>query len=392
MRILWKNAKLVLKDSILDNAWLVCENGKITDFGTELPPQITDAEIIDLNGNYLSPGFIDTHIHGGGGADFMDATEEAFKTVVSHHNSHGVTSMLVTTLAGSTDETEKALRVFNDVSTKIDNCNLLGVHLEGPYFSLNQKGAQDPKFIKSPDKKEIELFLSYGNIKRWSIAPELEGAMELGRELSKKGIIASVAHTDADFDTVERASKNGYSLMTHLYSAMSGVHIADCKRHAGAIEAGLCIDDMNVETICDRVHLPDGILKLIYKCKGKDKIILTSDAMRGAGLPENTVTKLGSLTNGQDIIIKNGVANRMDMKAFAGSVASGDRLIRTELKATGISIPDVIRMITVNPAKLLGIGHKKGEIAKGFDADLTAFDENIDIKYSCVSGKITYRK
>lgn len=392
MRILWNNAKLVLKDSVLERAWLISENGKITDFGAEKAPEITDAEIIDLNGNYLSPGFIDTHIHGGGGADFMDATEEAFKTVSTHHNSHGVTSMLVTTLAGSTEETEKALRIFDNVKSKIDNCNLLGIHLEGPYFSMNQKGAQDPRFIKDPDKNEVELFLSYGSIKRWSIAPELKGAIELGRELSEKGIIASVAHTDADFDTVVKASENGYSLMTHLYSAMSGVHIADCKRHAGAIEAGLCIDGMNVETICDGVHLPDGILKLIYKCKGRDKIILTSDAMRGAGLPENTVTKLGSLTNGQDVLIKNGVANRMDMKAFAGSVASGDRLIRTELKATGISIPDAIKMVTVNPAKLLGIDNKKGAIERGYDADLVVFDEKIDIKYSCVSGKITYKK
>ncbi len=389
-KIVFINATIVLPDSLIENGWLICENSKIADFGSGTAPKTEDAEIIDVKGDYLAPGFIDTHVHGGGGSDFMDATEEAFQAVAEHHRSNGVTSLVATTLAGSTEETEKVLRTYCEVADKVKACNMLGVHLEGPYFSMAQKGAQDPKFIKDPDEKEVDLFLSYGCIKRWSIAPELNGAIELGARLSKLGIIASAGHTDADYEVMKVAAENGYSLMTHLYSAMAGVHIANCKRHAGAIESGLVIDSLNVETICDGVHLPAPILQLIYKCKGKDRIILTSDAMRGAGLPENTITKLGSLVNGQDVLIKNSVANRMDMKAFAGSVASGNRLLRTELNATGIPMWEAVGMLTVNPARLLGIDHKKGSIKKGLDADLVVFDKDINIK--CTLAKSEIRK
>ncbi len=389
-KTLFKNAKIILPSSIIENGFLITENSKIVDFGAEDFSESFEGKVVDVKGNYLSPGLIDTHVHGGAGYDFMDGTQEAFEKIAEYHNTHGVTSLLATTLAGETGETENVLKLYCECASKIKSSNLLGVHLEGPYFSVNQKGAQDIKYIKKPDPKEVDLFLSYNCIKRWSIAPELEGAMELGARLASLGIIVSAAHTDADFDTIEHASKNGYSLMTHLYSAMSGVHIADCKRHAGAIEAGLCIDELYAETICDGVHLPAGILRLIYKCKGRNKIVLTSDAMRGAGLPENSITKLGSLVNGQDVLIKNGVANRMDMKAFAGSVASGDRLLRTELSATNIPLWEVIGMATANPSRLLGIDDRKGKIEKNYDADLIVLSSDLYTQLSMVSGDITF--
>ena len=388
-KLLFKNAKLVLSDTALENANLLVVDGKIADFGVK-EINAEGARVIDLEGDWLTPGLIETHAHGGGGYDFMDGTEEAFFGIAKHHNEHGVTSILATTLAGETAETENTLKVFCETQNKIKTCNMLGVHLEGPYFSMAQKGAQDPKYIKDPDKKELDLFLSYGCVKRVSMAPELNGAMEMGKYLAEKGIIVSAAHTNASFDCVEEASKNGFTLMTHLYSGMSGVHVADCKRHAGAIEAGLCIDSLTAETICDGVHLPDGILRLIYKCKGRDKIILTSDASRGAGLPEGTIIKLGSLTKGQEVLIKNGVANMPDMKAFAGSVASGDRLLRTELNAVKIPMWEVIGMVTKNPAKLLGIDDRKGKIAIGYDADLAVFSKDIYTRMTVVNGEITY--
>ncbi len=388
-KILFKNATLVLSNTALENANLLVADGKIADFGVK-DINAEDARIIDLKGDWLTPGLIETHAHGGGGYDFMDGTEEAFVGIAKHHNEHGVTSILATTLAGETAETENTLKMFCETQNKIKTCNMLGVHLEGPYFSMAQKGAQDPKYIKDPDKKELDLFLSYGCVKRVSMAPELNGAMETGRYLADKGIIVSAAHTNASFDTIEEASQNGFSLMTHLYSGMSGVHVADCKRHAGAIEAGLYLDALYAETICDGVHLPDGILRLIYKCKGRNKIILTSDASRGAGLPEGTIIKLGSLVNGQEVLIKNGVANMPDMKAFAGSVASGDRLLRTELKAVGIPMWEVIGMASENPARLLGIDNRKGKIAIGYDADLAVFSKDVYTKMTVVNGEITY--
>lgn len=388
-KLLFKNANIVLTNSVIENGYLLVADGKIADFGArEIVAE--DAEVIDLGGDWLTAGLIETHAHGGGGYDFMDGTAEAFEGIAKHHNEHGVTSMLATTLAGKTEETENSLKIFCETQSKIKCCNMLGVHLEGPYFSLEQKGSQDPRFIKDPDRRELDLFLSYGCVKRVSMAPELNGAMEAGRYLADQGVIVSAAHTNASFDEMEEASRNGFTLTTHLYSGMSGVHIANCKRHAGAIEAGLCLDALCAETICDGVHLPDGILRLIYKCKGRDNIILTSDASRGSGLPEGTVIKLGSLENGLDALILNGVANRPDMKAFAGSVASGDRLLRTELNAVGIPMWEVVGMATVNPARLLGIGDRKGRIAIGYDADLAVFTKDVYTRMTVVNGEITY--
>ncbi len=387
MKTLFKNATLVLSSSTV-SGWLITENGKISALGEGSFNENFDGEIIDCEGAYLSPGFIDTHIHGGANCDFMDAVPEEYEKIAAYHASNGVTTMLATTLAGDREETKKVLRTFNEVSKDIDCCNLLGVHLEGPYFSPLQKGAQDPKYIKEPDMEEAEEYLSFGCIKRWSVAPELTGAIEFGKYLSDKGIIVSVAHTDADYYTVKEASENGYSLMTHLYSGMSQARIRDGRRVGGAVEAGLLLDDLYVELISDGFHLTESVLQLILKCKGPDKIILTSDAMRGAGLPDGTVTKLGSREKGQEVRIYGGVAHTMDGTAFAGSVASGNRLLKTILSNTTASLPEGVGMLTRNPAKILGIENEKGSLAVGFDADLVLFDKDINVIRVMNGGKL----
>lgn len=381
------NAQLVTENDV-KKGWVSVIDGKISETGSGEYKGNFQGETINAQGNFLSAGFIDLHIHGGNGYDFMDANDEAFEEIARYHSKNGVTSMLPATLAGDTDETVKVLETFCRVKDKIDCCNLLGVHLEGPYFSHKYKGAQDPRYIKNPDEKEIEKFLSYGVVKRWSIAPELEGATDLGERLEKAGIIASVAHTDADFDTVKEAVKKGFSLITHLYSGMSQAYIRDGRRKGGAVEAGLLLDDVTVELIADGFHLGDEILKLILKCKGYEKIILTSDAMRGAGLPENSVTKLGSLKNGQEVRIYGGVAHTMDGTAFAGSVASGNRLLKTMLKATDIPLWAAVKMLTANPARLLSVDNRKGFLKEGFDADLVLFDEDINIIAVMNKGKL----
>ena len=386
-RILYRNAQLVLPQSI-EAGWLLVEDGKIAALGSGDYKDQFDGQVIDGKGNYLAPGFIDTHVHGGDNCDFMDADPEGFARIARYHSSNGVTTMLATTLAGDPVETEKVLQVFSETAGNIHCCNLLGVHLEGPYFSIKYKGAQDPKYIKKPDMEEVETLLSSGVVKRWSAAPELEGILELATLLKEKGIVASVAHTDSDYATVKQAMEKGFSLMTHLYSGMSQAAIRNGRRTGGAVEAGLLLDDMYVELIADGYHLGDEVLQLILKCKGYEKILLTSDAMRGAGLPENSVTKLGSLKNGQEVRIYGGVAHTMDGTAFAGSVASGNRLLKTMRKATGIPLWQIVAMVTRNPAKVLGIENQKGSLAVGFDADLVLFDENIDIISVMNGGKI----
>ena len=373
---LYKNAALVTEYGVDKYKNILTDNGIIAYVGVDTP--YADI-IIDVNGNYLSAGFIDIHVHGGNGYDFMDGTKESFEKIAEYHASHGVTSMLATTLAGDISETLAFLDAYNEYAHKVTALNYLGVHLEGPFFNPKQAGAQDPKYLLPPTEENYAPYLLYGCIKRVSLAPELGGALEFARKLRSRGVIVSAGHTDASFDEIEEAHKNGVSLMTHLYSAMSGVHRRGVWRAGGAIEAGLLIDTLYAEIIADGLHLPECLLKLIYKCKGREKTILVSDASRGAGLADGSVFKLGSLERGQDVKVKDDIAMLMDETAFAGSIASGDRLVRTMLKKAGLPLHDAVYMITSTPAKLLRIYDRKGSVEIGKDADIVIFDEDINI-------------
>jgi len=376
MKKLYRDASLVTESGVREHTNILADDGKIAYIGSDTPAFDVAVEV---GGNYLSAGFIDIHVHGANGYDFMDGTKESFEEIARYHAAHGVTSMLATTLAGDLSETLAFLDAFDRYAPKITALEYLGVHLEGPYFNPKQAGAQDPKYLILPKKDNYAPFLGYDCIKRVSLAPELDGAPEFARELCKRGIVVSAGHTDASFEEIEAAQREGFSLMTHLYSGMSGVHRRGVWRTGGSIEAGLLLDTLSVEIIADGLHLPECLLKLICKCKPKDKIVLVSDASRGAGLPEGTVFKIGSLEKGQDVKVKDDIAMLMDETAFAGSVASGDRLVRTMVKKAGLALHDAVYMITAAPAKLLGVYGRKGSIEVGKDADIAIFDGDINI-------------
>ena len=260
----------------------------------------------------------------------------------------------------------------------------MGVHLEGPYFAMNQRGAQDPKWIRDPNPKEYEYIVSRSNsIKRWSAAPELKGAISFGKFLKSKDILASIAHTDAIYEEVIEAFENGYTLATHLYSGMSGVTRRNAYRYAGVIESAFIIDEMDVEIIADGIHLPAPLLKLICKIKGPDKIALITDAMRAAAMPPGE-SVIGNLHTGLKVIVEDGVSKLPDRSAFAGSVATADRLVRTMINIAGVSLTDAIRMITQTPASIMNISDRKGSLTVGKDADIVIFDENISIHTTMV--------
>jgi N-acetylglucosamine-6-phosphate deacetylase len=268
----------------------------------------------------------------------------------------------------------------------------MGIHLEGPYLAMTQRGAQDPKWIRDPDPKEYEYIVSKSNhIKRWSAAPELKGAISFGKYLRSKGILVSMAHTDAIYEEVIEAFENGYTLATHLYSAMSGVTRKNGYRYAGAIESAFIIDEMDVEIIADGVHVPPPLLKLVCKIKGADKIALITDAMRAAGMsPGKSV--IGNIHTGMEVIVEDGVSKLPDRSAFAGSVATADRLVRTMINMAGVSLTDAIRMITLTPATIMNISDKKGSLVQGKDADIIIFDENISVQTTMVKGKVIYQE
>ena len=380
------NGKVILTDRIIPHGTVLVENGIIIGV-EEGNVECSDALEIDAKGNYISPGFIDIHVHGGGGHDFMDGTEEAFLKVAEIHAQHGTTSIMPTTLTAEKADILHTLDIYEQAN--INNkkgASFIGLHLEGPYFSMEQRGAQDPKYIRDPEPAEYMEILSHStSIKRWSAAPERKGAIEFGKVLCERGILPSMAHTDAIYEEAKNAYDNGYTLLTHFYSAMSGVTRKNAYRYAGVIEAGYLHDELDVEIIADGIHLPAPLLKLIYKIKGADHTALITDAMRGAGMPEGE-SILGNINNGIKVILEGGVAKMPDRSSFAGSVALADRLVRTMINMGEVPIVDAIKMITATPARIMKLSDKIGRLKKGMDADILVFNQDIEMQSIFIKG------
>lgn len=351
----------------------------------------TDAIEIDARGKFVAPGFIDIHVHGGGGHDFMDGNENAFLKIAETHARYGTTSMLPTTLTSEKEGLFETLTIYEGANKKnVNGSQFLGMHLEGPYFALSQRGAQDPRYIRDPDPEEYKAVIAHSSsIRRWSAAPELKGAIEFGQYLRKKGILAAVAHTDAIYEEVIEAFDNGYTLATHLYSAMSGVTRRNAFRYAGVVESAFVIDEMDVEIIADGVHLPAPLLKLVYKIKGSDRTALITDSMRAAGMPPGK-SILGNLKNGLPVIVEDDVAKLPDRSAFAGSVATADRLVRNMINMADVPLIDAVKMMTSTPARIIGVSDRKGSLAKGKDADIVIFDEKINIETTIIKGRVVH--
>lgn len=390
MRIIVRNGRVILDDRIIPNGGVIIQGDKISAiFENDNYSHNQEDQIIDAKGKYISPGFIDIHSHGAGGHDFMDGTVEAIVEATKKHMHYGTTSIVPTTLTSTMEDLFQTLDNVKIAKSIKGIPNILGVHLEGPYFSMEQRGAQDPKYIKSPNKEEYIKILEYSkDIVRWTIAPELEGAMDMGRELSSRDIICSIGHSDAIYEDVLEAHKNGYSLITHFYSGMSMVKRIQSVRYAGVVEAGYLMDDMYVEVIADGMHLPESLLKLIYKIKGPDRICLVTDSMRGAGMPPGE-SILGNLQTGQKVIIEDGIAKLPDRSAFAGSVATANRLIRTMIQIAEVPLVEAVKMLTKTPAAVMKISDRKGSIKANYDADIIIFDDAINIDTVIIGGGIT---
>lgn len=385
------NGKIIYPHRISEGEAVIIDDGKISAVvNNENVP--SDCEIINANGNYVSPGFIDIHVHGGGGYSFMDGDVESFVGVAKAHMQHGTCSMLPTTLACKFDELIQTLKVFDEANKANTNgANLIGFNLEGPYFSLEQCGAQNPEYITPPKKEEYtEIYEKYGkNIKIWCSAPELDGACEFASFAKERGIVASIAHTNADYDKVVKGYEAGYRHVTHLYSGMTGVFRVNSYRFAGVVESAFLIDDLTVEVIGDGCHLPKPLLQLIYKIKGADRIALVTDATNAAG-QNVTESILGSKKNGIKVIVEDGVAKLPDRQSFAGSVATMDRLVRNMYKLAEVKLTDAVKMATLTPARIIGIDDKKGSITPGKDADIVLFDDGINVKMTIIGGNTVY--
>lgn len=376
-----KNGRLITPAGIAEKS-LYIKNGKIIDITEK---ELKSDKEIDADGKYVAPGFIDIHVHGGGGYEFVDGSYEAIKEAANIHARHGTTTIYPTISAYDNEKTEKTL----DALRAYRNCeeitpHIYGAHLEGPYFSPKQSGAQDPSFIRTPNKEEYgKLYNKYSDvIARWSYAPELDGAEEFLNFLNKTDVVVSAGHTDAEYSDIKKAYENGMKLITHLYSCTSTIKRKNGFRILGVTEAAYLYDDIDVETIADGCHLPPELLALIYKIKGEEHMCLVTDSIRYGGSDgnENAVYADGNVP----YIIEDGVAKLADRSAFAGSIATSDILIRTCVKKAGIPLKSAVKMMTEIPARIMKL-KTKGKLQIGYDADIVIFDESIIVREVLVS-------
>ena len=383
---------LLFPNAVIKNGEICCENGTITYVGARKNDD-AQYEVHDCTGKYIAPGFIDVHQHGGGGHDYMDGTVDAFVGAACLHAKYGTTTILPTTLTCPDEELFESFETLRKTQAmKYDGAYLYGMHLEGPYFSADQKGAQDEKYLQTPNPAHYNKVLeaAKGAIVRWTVAPELDGAMELGDTLKKHGVLPSMGHSNATIDVARDALLHGYTHLTHFYSGMSTITRIHGYRYPGLIEAGYLYDDLTVEIIADGKHLPDTLLQLVYKSKGVHRTVLVTDAMRGAGQTEGK-TILGSLENGQECFIEDGVAKLPDRTAFAGSVATADRLVRNMKNLAHADICSAVCMMTATPARLFGI-KERGILKVGYRADLAIFDSDINVSATVLGGEIIYKQ
>ncbi|MCL6516477.1 N-acetylglucosamine-6-phosphate deacetylase [Alicyclobacillus sp.] len=377
--------RVVRPEGVMDPGWVRVEGGRVCETGGgPLPAEASGAEVVDLEGGWLVPGFIDLHVHGGDGADVMDGRARSIHTIARFHASHGTTAWLPTTLTAPYERLEAAVRAvaeaMSDEREAAAGARVLGVHLEGPYLSRERVGAQNPQFVRPPDPSEYERLLDLvpGLVKKMTMAPELPGARRLMACLWARGAIPSLGHTDASFDQMAQALDAGHCHGTHLFNGMRGFH----HRDPGAAGALLLSADSVCELIADGVHVHDAAMRLAVRLLGPDRVCLITDAMAAAGRPDGRY-QLGGL----EVTVEDGVAYLTHGHNLAGSTLTMDRAFANTMRRIGVTAPEAVRMTSTTPARELGLAGQKGDIAPGFDADLVWLDEALSVRGTWVGGR-----
>jgi N-acetylglucosamine-6-phosphate deacetylase len=378
------NVRLILSDRIIDRGWLTIDDESIQATGEGVPPDLPDR--FDGNGCYLAPGFVDLHVHGGGGSDFLDATTDAFLAAADFHLSGGTTSVCPTAATTTYDHFDSFLSAWA-IATKSSKARLLPVHLEGPHLAPTKAGAQNPKLMWPPTVKERDWILSRtDSISQVTIAPELPGALELIEAASAAGVKMSAGHTEASDQVLRAAVGVGLKKVTHLFNAMSNASKHGLFRQAGTLEYALADTDIFCELIADGFHVSPTLLELAYRAKGADRIALVSDALAGAGLLEGTNFQLGSLA----CKVGPGYALLADGSALAGSLTRVIDLVRTMTQRARVPLFEAVRMASLTPATILGIDDRFGSIQPGKAADLVLFGDPFAVQRVWVAGRVVF--
>lgn len=378
------NAKILTPNGFVENVGMTVDDGKITAFTPKCPE---NAEVLDCGGKLVIPGFIDIHLHGGGGFDFMDGSLEAFEEISKAHCLHGTTSMCPTTVSCPLETMFAFFDLYEEAKSKGRYSDFIGVHLEGPFISMEFKGAHNPNYIITPDSETLLKVLERGKgiITRISLAPELEHMDTAIPMIKSKGISVALAHSNTDCEGTLEAYAKGVDLITHLYCTTPSVRKINQKVHAGIIEAFYLADGMRAELIGDGCHVPKQVIRLVHKLKGADKMCLITDAMRAAGT-DVTESYLGAIIPENRVIIEDGVAKLPDRSFYAGSIATMDRVFKNAVCNALLPVEEVSKIMSATPAKLAGVDKYKGILEVGYDADFLVIDGNMDVESVFVRG------
>jgi N-acetylglucosamine-6-phosphate deacetylase len=383
------NGTIISHGTETKNGIVVVSDKKIIDVGqhglTEIP---AGAEMIDADGNYITPGMIDIHVNGAMGEDVTKVNPGTFDIMGKFFASHGVTSYLATAITSTEG-------VFIDVLENVrglmqkgfsGGAELLGVHMEGPFLNINQRGAHPLNLLSMPNPGTYLPYMEYSDVlKKMTLAPELPGAPSLVRELRKKGIVAAAGHTDGIYSEMIEAINEGITHATHFFCNMSHFRRSNLKRVAGAVETLLYDDRISGELIADGWHIDPILMKLLVKVKGIDKVCLVTDAMSAAGMPDGQYS-----IGGVEAVVENGIARLPDNSAYAGSVTTMDICLRNAVSLMDLSIKDAMRTVTLTPAVIIGISGRKGSIEKGKDADILVMDHGLNVLRTIAGGKVVF--
>lgn len=376
---------IILPDGVLRNGIVRVAAGRIAEIGPRSTDALSDLPI-DSGEGYIAPGFVDLHVHGGAGADFMDGTDEAFATALAAHARHGTTSLAVTTTVATHQQIMTALETTRRFRQRTDapGARVLGAHFYGPYFRYEARGAHPGAAIRPPIAEEYSQYLEYADsLVTCTVAPELPGAKEFALACTARGIRTNVGHSWATFDQMAEAVQWGVRHVDHLYCAMSDkTRLRQFQMYpmqGGVLEATLFFDELTTEVIADGKHLSADLLLLALKIKGPDRLALVTDCNRALDMPDGTYM-MGPLEGGEPMIRQDGVGMMPDGKGLASSTQGMDHMVRTFLAMTGRPLAEVIRMATLTPARIAGWESEVGSIAVGKRADLLVLNRDLAVE------------
>ena len=369
--MIFGNARLIFPDGIREGLEIVTREGKIAEIRQQTRAPAKD--VVDLDGNYVAPGFVDLHVHGAIGRDTMEASAEAFRAICDFHANGGTTSLLLTTATAPIDKIVEVLNAVRNCRSSIRQ--IAGVHIEGPFISKAKCGAQRAEFIQNPTPETVGRLLKYADvIKRITIAPELPDALEAIENFHARKISVSGGHSDAWDDEARSGFARGMRSVTHTFNCMSSARRRGIHRVAGLLEFALSEPEILCELIADGHHVSATLMKMLYRAKGAAGICLVTDATAGAGLPDGSQFSLF----GNECVVEDGVCLLADHSALAGSAARMVDLVRALVKDVEVPLHEAIAMATENPARAIGL-EKKGRLTAGADADLVVLSQKLEI-------------